>query len=404
MHTGKTLLITTWLIVLIAVTTLGSMLEQKSQHFFGISDNREQAISFPHPVEIIEAHVVEGTEVTPGTLMLLLSRPDLKAELAMLNHQIAEIEARHRETAITLQGKINTLEQEKKVRTAALDTEIAELHKRHRLNLDVLRSISGNRADKSAEQSSPLAAKLTGLHTERHHVAEAADSQIDALRSRLAASEAPDQARLAELNAHRNELSRQQAKLTVTAKRHGRVGSVLFRPGDQVPAFAAIVTLHSLAPELIKGYIHEEVHNAVAQGQQVWVRSLTADHSELLTGTVESLGARIVPYPPRLLKNAAAPAWGREVVVRLDRDNHLLLGERTQISLDRPLPLQQRVATLLRRGFASIPETTTATSEAMAANASGGMLERVKAPSGSAQLEMPPLNTVADLKPVITTP
>lgn len=354
MNTGKKLLTISWLSAIALVVTLGIMFNQESQHFFGITDNREQAISFPHPVEILEARVVEGEEVAAGTLMLRLGRPDLRAEAEVLDHQLAELEAHHLESTITLQSEIAALEQEKMAGTAALNTDIDELEKLYRLDLAVMRSISSEQATARSRGASPRLAKLAGLRNERHHVAEAADSRIESIRQRLEASEAPALARLAELRSRRTELSRQQANLTVTAKNPGRVGSVLFRPGDQVPAFAPILTLHGLSPELAKGYIHEDVHNEVSEGQQVWVRSLTADDTELLIGTVESLGARIVAYPDRLLKNKGVPAWGREVVVRLDRDNRLLLGERVAISLQRPLPLQERVSVLLNRGLETI--------------------------------------------------
>jgi len=228
------------------------------------------------------------------------------------------------------------------------------LEERHRIDLDMVRSISGTKVANSAGETSPVQAKLSGLRTERNRVAEAAASRIEALGQRLAARAVSERARLAELRARRGELLRQQANLSVAAKYHGRVGSVLYRPGDVVPAFAAIVTLHSLAPELVKGYIHEDVYNEVSEGRQVWVRSMTSENSELLIGIVESLGSRIVAYPERLLKNPGAPAWGREVVVRLDKGNRLLLGERVAISLRPPKSLQERVAPLLRRGMESV--------------------------------------------------
>jgi len=349
MRNGKILLATVWVAAITVVVILGATLKQEAGHFFGITDNREHAVSFPHPVEIVQALVVEGQEVEAGTLMLRLSRPDLQAEIAVVQHQIAELGAKHRETAVTLEGQINALEQDQKVHTAALDTEIAELRKRHSLNLDLLRSISGDGAGAAdSHQSSPLLAKLAGLQRERQQVTEAVRSKTAALRQRIDATDAPDQARTAELNTHLAELSRQQESLSVNAKSPGRVGSVLYRPGDQVPAFQPIITFHSLAPELVKGYIHEDVYNAVSVGQQVWLRSLANAHLEPMQGTVEGLGARIIPYPDRLLKNAGLTAWGREVVVRLEQHNPLLLGERVIVDLDKPVTLEQRISASFR--------------------------------------------------------
>ena len=363
MHYGKTLLATAWLGAIVLVVLLGTTLKQESGHFFGITDNLEQSISFPYPVEIEQALVVDGQAVAPGTLMLRLSRPDLQAEIEVLEHQIAENSARHHETVVTLQGRINSLKQDKKLRIAALDTEIAELNKQVSLNIELLRSISGKNAAKRSQQSSPMLAKLSGLRAERRQVADAVQSQIDALIEQLAATNAPEQSGLAELEARLTELSRQQENLVVTAKYTGRVGSLLFRPGDQVPAFAAIVTLHSLAPELVKGYIHEDVYNAVTMGQQVWLHSLTGNRPAAIIGTVESLGARIVPYPERLLKNPGVAAWGREVVVRLEQQNPLLLGEKVMVDLSKPVPMGERISALFDNGIEQGQELVTLVSD-----------------------------------------
>ena len=353
MRTGKILLTTTWIGAIAAVVALGNTFEQASQQFFGITDNREQVISFPHPVEIVEARVVEGERVVPGTVLLSLRRPDLQAEEAVLEHQIAEIEASHHEATVALEGESARVEQDLKVRSAELDTQIAELEQRHGNELAVLRSISGSRVAERANSDSPAMARLTGLRNERRRVAEAAASRIESIQQRLAASVAPERARLAELRSRRQELQRQQARLNVVASAAGRVGSVLFRPGDVVPAFASIITLHGAAPELVKGYIHEDVINEVSVGREVWVRSMAAGQ-QLLTGTVESLGSRIVAYPDRLLKNRGVPAWGREVVIRLDDGNRLLLGEKVSISLQRPKPMQAQIAALFNSGMRSV--------------------------------------------------
>ncbi len=344
MQNGKNLLIVAWVLAVVAVAVLGVTLKRESGHFYGITENLEQSISFPYPVEIEQALVVDGQEVKTGTLMLRLNRADLQAEIEVLKHQIAEKLAHHHETVVTLQGQINALQQDKKLRLSRLDTEISELRRQQKLNMKLLHSISGDEAAGKSAGASPMQAKLAGLQQQRLHVIEAAQSQIDSIQDQLAAVNAPEQIGVAELEARLAELSRQQARLVVKARYHGRVGSLLFRVGDQVPAFQPVLTLHSLAPKLVKGYIHEEVYNRVSMGQKVWLHSLAGNHAEPIEGVVESLGARIVPYPERLLKNPTVSAWGREVVVRLEENNPLLLGERVLVDLERPVDLGQRIA------------------------------------------------------------
>ncbi|MGI9285455.1 MAG: hypothetical protein ACR2P1_08695, partial [Pseudomonadales bacterium] len=47
--------------------------------------------------------------------------------------------------------------------------------------------------------------------------------------------------------------------------------------------------------------------------------------------------SRIVEFPVRLKVNPLAQAWGREVVIRLNDDHSLLLGEKVSVQLDPPI-------------------------------------------------------------------
>ena len=125
---------------------------------------------------------------------------------------------------------------------------------------------------------------------------------------------------------------------------------MLYKPGEQVPAFQPIVTIHSETARYVKAYIHEAVLNNVAIGQSVWVTSLAnSGKVSPAQAVVESLGSRIVEYPERLRKNPLVSAWGREVVVRLDDRNKLLMGEKVVVGMSEPVALKDSLAQLFRR-------------------------------------------------------
>ena len=132
--------------------------------------------------------------------------------------------------------------------------------------------------------------------------------------------------------------------MNVYAKFDGSIGSVLYKPGEQVPPFAPILTLHSSCPSFIKGYIHEELLNDVKIGQQVWIKSNgAADSKEAVQGIVESLGSRIVEYPVRLKLNPVVPVWGREAIIRLENHNPFLLSEKVLILVEEPQSIHERL-------------------------------------------------------------
>ncbi|MBO9665359.1 MAG: biotin/lipoyl-binding protein [Bdellovibrio sp.] len=113
--------------------------------------------------------------------------------------------------------------------------------------------------------------------------------------------------------------------LFVFAEMDGTVGSVNFKDGEKAPSFAAVLTLVPLKPGLVNGFVNENLQASVHVGQSVDVQSASG---KTIRGTVVSVGSRIVPIPPRLLRIQTLPAWGREVVVQIPTENEFLVGEK----------------------------------------------------------------------------
>ncbi|WP_413575465.1 HlyD family secretion protein [Bdellovibrio sp. HCB290] len=113
--------------------------------------------------------------------------------------------------------------------------------------------------------------------------------------------------------------------LFVFAEVDGAVGAVNFKNGEQAPAFAPLITLVPLNPTYVNGYINENLSSTLAVGQMVEVSSTSG---KVVRGSVVSIGSRIVQIPERLLRIQSLVAWGREVVIKIPRNNEFLLGEK----------------------------------------------------------------------------
>ena len=330
--TEKGLLPWAWGGAIVAAAAIGVSFNGKSEFFYGIVGNREQVISFQYPVEIVQIHAVEGKAVSSGQPILEAKRYELSSGQDTLDQKIRRFGLEKKESAVTLGSQVANLTAQREAALADLDSQIHALERKVR----ALESVSGVEK-KSADGVRIDPAELVDLKQKHHFTDKAIQAEINNLKSQLAASSRPIDAQIAELEKAKTESLRQSGALKVGAQFDGRVSSVNFRPGELVPAYQPILTVLSLAPRDIKGYIHENVLNEVKIGQTVYVKSIGKDHTQVtLEAVVEGMGNRIVEYPVRLRRNQAVTAWGREVVVKLkNEEKSLLFGEKVEMSLVR---------------------------------------------------------------------
>jgi len=128
-----------------------------------------------------------------------------------------------------------------------------------------------------------------------------------------------------------NLMLEEKNKLYVFAQVSGVIGSVRCKVGEQISPFSTLLTLHPIAPSYIKGYVHEFVYTKIAVGQKVKVLSM-ANPFYSVTGEIVGVGSKIIEYPRRLRRMLEVQVYGREVQIRIPKDNQLLLGEKVLVS------------------------------------------------------------------------
>ena len=341
---NKVILLLTWVFAICGAGFLTLTFDGKSRQFFGIAGSREQSISFQYPVEIMHIAVVEGEEVEQRTTLMKARRHDLASEQAIIEDNIDEITSRQREYLAASRAELESLRAQQQTKLVEIDTQIQSLESQYKLNINLMKDISGISVNPGNNNFSPLLTEVIGLKEKRRHVKMSLQAQIDNIQEQLKTDIRPADAQIAELKKRKVELQRQAADLNVYAKFDGSIGSVLYKPGEQVPPFEPILTLYSSSPSYTKGFIHEELLNEVKVGQSVWVKSKCAvNEKQCVRGVVESLGSRIVEYPERLKVNPMVAAWGREAIIHLEDQNPFLLGEKILISLEKPKTIRERI-------------------------------------------------------------
>jgi len=335
----KKILPAVWMLSVLVLGVLASVLSGESTHFFGIADDQEQTISFESPVEIVRTLVVEGEEVKQGDLLMEVQRENLNSNLAIVEDGLQELKSRHTEETATLKSRLISLTAKKEAQRAGLDSQIKSLQSRYELNKSFLAQLDASGSGKALRRSrnNPLLDEISSLRIQRRHLMESLQAEIDNIQSQLNTSERPINAQIAGMEDKKADLLRQVSNLQIRANFNGRVGSLLFKAGETVSPYRPILTVHSASPSYVKAYINENVVNKVKLGQEVWVQSSTSTADiVIIKGKVESLGSRIVEYPERLKKNKFVSAWGREVIVHLEQEHTLLLGEKVIVQLNKP--------------------------------------------------------------------
>jgi HlyD family secretion protein len=121
----------------------------------------------------------------------------------------------------------------------------------------------------------------------------------------------------------------EKKKLNKYANFNGVVESVFVRSGEQVEAFAPIISINPRHPSSIIGYMVGPKARPLAVGEKVTVTSY--DHKNITaTGKIIGFGA-INELPEILQKTTAIKAFGREVFIKIPEENLFATGEKVLI-------------------------------------------------------------------------
>ena len=328
----KIILPLTLVISVLSVLFLTTDFQQPTKYFYGITDSQEQAVSFENSVLITDVKVIEGQIVDKGSVLFTAKRSELNVEQDQINSQLDELNARQGEAKAKLNAEITVLRAKKRSELFKIDSQIKQLQSKRQLNYDLYKSITGSEPVTSRSNVDAMQQQTRSLRSQRRAVAASMQAEINSLIIQIDASEKPLLVQRKQIQKHLDEVSRQAEELTIRANFKGRIGSINFKPGEKIPSFQSIITVHGLFPKSAKGYILESVANDVNIGQKLWVHSSNGTNTDVIFGEVESLGNRIVEYPERLKKNQSFKSWGREVNISLPENNKFLLGEKVQIS------------------------------------------------------------------------
>lgn len=341
------LLYLSWVLAIVMLAAIITTYKNKSTTFYGIAETREIIINSENAVEIKKIHVMPGQAVKRAGLLVELARPELTMEINSISHQVDELRAQDSLDRHKMRTRIRALKAEKASRISKINFRIRQLEAQYAMNRDLtsdLKSLAQTDEDHvPGVNPSPIEIEIESLQTALALSVEPIQIEVNMLEQTLKSTENPLKIQVESLEKELFLLLEEKNKLFIFAQVSGMIGSVNVKEREQIAPFSPILTLHTKTPSTIRGFIHEKTYSRVSVGQKTRVISL-ADPGNSIIGEVTGVGSRIVEYPRRLKEMLAIPVWGREVLIRIHKDNRFLLGEKVLISLCDPCEEDQSIA------------------------------------------------------------
>ncbi len=325
-----------WIITLLVFIILSQQGTNETTNFYGIADSGEIIINSENAVEIKKIYVLPGQLVDKGQLLLELSRPELTLKINEISHQIEELKAQRFVWKNDLKAQISQLAMNSISISSETRFKIEQLESKNRFNKRLtaeLKSITQDNAKETESTiKSPVELELESLRKELELAIKLNHVKTATLEKELKSTDNPVLVQINRMSKELGLLRGEQAKLFIYSQIKGLIGSINFKQGEKVSPFAPIIALNTSSPSYVKGYIHEDVYNRVAVGNQLKVVSLTGKKAIQIQGEVVGVGARIVEFPMRLRKRREFHIWGREVQIKIPPQNTFLLGEKVMVN------------------------------------------------------------------------
>ena len=320
-----------YLIVVGALIYFNFNLNSFNKSFYGIAENSDFVVSYGGLVEINKIHVVQGQTVQQGDTLIEVFRPELDERIRQITDQLITMRSQKTAAGFDSKALISQLEAEIKAKRAEIESQIKQIEIQYSINKSLTNELKSIQFEAdSSSNINPTKVRINALRNDLELMINPLELRIEQIRTQSGSQENPFATQISNLEKETEKLEQEKKKLIVYAQGDGVIGTIAFKTGEIVSPYAPILILNSQTPAYITGFIHEDSYQNIQIKDLVQVQSL-ADKSKKLEGEVVGVGSSITEYPERLRKNIDVRLWGREVQVKVPRQNQLLLGEKVTI-------------------------------------------------------------------------
>lgn len=291
----------------------------------GIAISNAYTVSTDKAATVAGVKVVPGQEIRSGQLLVELSSVELEMQIEKMEQRIGVLKMEQQEKTKLAVSEAALIRAQAGVKIEELNTEIAETESEVSLNREITKTHKLGR-DSSAD--TPLQHKINALKQQRNRHEEASAIQVRDIMQESETEQVLLTNQISILQKELDLLHDQKNKLNKYASSDGVVETIFVKPGEQVNAFAPLISLNPVHPTSVVGYLVGK-KQSMPIGSGVTISSYEYPRN-VADGKIIGYGA-VVQLPEILQKTTATKAFGREVFVEIKAENKFSAGEKVLI-------------------------------------------------------------------------
>jgi len=288
----------------------------------GIAASKEYKITAQKNVVIAAIYVSPGQEVSKGQKLIELTSADLTMDIDRISNKIATLESEQIEKKKLAETKTAYARAQFAIAEARINADINEVKSEQQLN----KQLTGKTLADSIV--SPHRIKLQSLEQELIETRRAYESQVRETEQETITEIQQAQNQILLLKQELQLMMNEKRELTKYAQAPGVVENVYVKEGEQVSAYAQLISINPVHPVSVVGYLIGK-KEMLPLSATVNVRSYEKPEVQI-QGKVIGYGS-VVELPSILQKSTAVKAFGREVFIEIPADNLFASGEKVLI-------------------------------------------------------------------------
>lgn len=317
-----------------ALFYMNKNLGKASTIFYGFAENKETELSHDKSVLIHKILVTPGQEVSKGQLLIEVKQSTIDFKFDNANLDLQRLETVEQQQKQQILNRIAQLKVKRTTDVEALNIEISALESKIQYNKSLIEDLKSIDIKNDDSANNPNAVKLQALKKNLQIITKPIDIEIDQLQKELASISIPSQVQQEKLKGEIDYYKSEQGKLEILAPSDGLIGNIFCKEGENIAAFTSLLSFYEQTPTIVKGFVHESLLLQVEVGDMLTVSS-TLLNDQKTEGQIIGLGSRIVEIPERLRKIPEFKTYGREVLIRIPKNNPFLQKEKVMLnSLD----------------------------------------------------------------------
>ena len=296
--------------------------------FMGVAESNESLVTFPNATQVLQVKVSPGQKVKKEDTLAVLSRPELIQEISQIKRQLDELKGKTNLTSTDINSQVLQLRSNLSLRSNEIKLRIKQLENQLTQNISIQNQFGNNTTKIDSSSGIPL--EIKNLKHQLQTKKSSTKKQIGLLHGSDGKMKGSGKLIRESLEAELNRLQKEEKEFALLAPSEGIINEVFSGANQNLAAFAPLLSINALTPNNIRAYIPEQVKLDLKKDDEVKLKPF-AYSGKSFKGKITGLGSRIVEIPVSLRKYPDLITYGREILIKINPNNPLLLNEKVRV-------------------------------------------------------------------------